>query len=181
VTENTYVLFVDMMGFAALVESEPDFELTPAMSRALGPDYNPNVRFANAEENIAPTPLARTIGTFYRSVIGNEQFTRATTSVFFSDCAFIVFPTLENVFFAAQGLLNSLLLFHRIPFASGLHMARSSTPGIVQLEHRCTPSRQRSFSARASIELTAQNEPKRAASERLFTRALTSPLLQIAS
>ena len=90
------------------------------MSTALGPDYNPNVRFANAEENIAPTPLARTIGTFYRSVIGNEQFTRATTSVFFSDCAFIVFPTLENVFFAAQGLLNSLLLFHRIPVRIGI-------------------------------------------------------------
>jgi hypothetical protein len=109
-----------MMGFAALVESEPDFELTPAMSRALGPDYNPNMRFANAEENAPPTPLARIIGTFYRAVIGDEQFPRATTSVFFSDCAFIVYPTLENVFFAAQGLLNSLLMFHRIPVRIGI-------------------------------------------------------------
>ena len=118
--DNKYIVFADVMGFAALVESEPDLELTPAMSRALAPDYNPNVQYANPADNVAPTTLVRTIGAFYRTVVGNEQYPRATSAVFFSDCVFLVFDDLDHAFFSAQGILNYLLIFHRIAVRVGI-------------------------------------------------------------
>jgi hypothetical protein len=118
--DNKYVIFADVMGFSDLVESEPDFELTAAMSRALASDYNPNVRFSNPDDNALPTPLVKTIGAFYRSVINTEHYSRAKPVVFFSDSAFLVFDELTPAFFFAHGLLNSLLIFQRVAVRVGL-------------------------------------------------------------
>ncbi len=117
-TDNKVILFVDILGFAALTESYPiDLDLFKAVDRLLSPNFNIDT-ILEASRN----RLTHTFSGFHRSlraVLDLASMGYPLTAITFSDSAFIATTHAYEAVNIAIDLLHALLP-QKIPVRMGI-------------------------------------------------------------
>lgn len=117
-TNNKVVVFVDILGFAALTESYPiDTNLIKAYDRPLSPSHTLDTIL-----KLSSNPLTHTFSGFHsslRSVLSLANMRHSLTSITFSDSAFIATTYAFEAVNIAVELLH-FLLPQKIPIRMGI-------------------------------------------------------------
>jgi hypothetical protein len=105
--QSSAVLFVDMLGFASLVEGSP--EMLPTLG------------LQSSTSRVTPSPALDTFMRFHQTIDKKVQIyvKHGITAIIFSDSAYIHFPNHYHVVTFASELMRAFL-YKRVPVRMGI-------------------------------------------------------------